>query len=98
MTELKASHVVSGKESACNVGEMGDGVWVRKIPLERKWQRTPIFLPRKFHGQRSLVGYSSWGHKRVGHNRVTKQQQKLIVPEMAPSVLWALKKYMFNEK
>ena len=26
----------------------------------RKWQPTPIFLPEKSHGQRSLVGYSSW--------------------------------------
>ena len=25
--------------------------------------RTPIFLPGKAHGQRSLVGYSLWGHK-----------------------------------
>ena len=32
-------------------------------PLERKWQRTPIFLPGKSHGQRSLVGHSPWGHK-----------------------------------
>ena len=23
----------------------------------------PVFLPGKFHGQRSLVGYSPWGHK-----------------------------------
>ena len=27
----------------------------------RKWQPTPIFLPRKSNGQRSLVGYSPWG-------------------------------------
>ena len=27
-------------------------------PLRRKWQLTPVFLPGKFHGQRSLVGYS----------------------------------------
>ena len=27
----------------------------------------PVFLPGKFHGQRSLAGYSSWG-RRVGHN------------------------------
>ena len=33
--ELKASHVVSGKESSCNVGDTRDGVWVRKIPLEK---------------------------------------------------------------
>ena len=38
----------------------------------RKWQRTPVFLPGKFLGQRSLVGYSLWGCKRVGHNLVTK--------------------------
>ena len=29
----------------------------------RKWQPTPVFLPGKSHGQRSLVGYSPWGHK-----------------------------------
>ena len=29
----------------------------------RKWQPTPVFLPRKFHGQRSLSGYSPWHHK-----------------------------------
>ena len=31
--------------------------WVGKIPLRRKWQPTPVFLPEKSHGQRSLVGY-----------------------------------------
>ena len=29
----------------------------------RKWHPTPVFLPGKSHGQRSLVGYSPWGHK-----------------------------------
>ena len=28
-----------------------------------KWQLTPVFLPRKFHGWRSLTGYRSWGSK-----------------------------------
>ena len=37
--------------------------WVRKIPWKRKWQPTPVFLPGEFHGQRSPVGYSPWGHK-----------------------------------
>ena len=36
---------------------------VRKTPWRRKWQLTPVFLPGKSHGQRSLVGYSLWGHK-----------------------------------
>ena len=37
--------------------------WVRKIPWRRKWQSTPVFLPGKFHRQRSLAGYSLWGCK-----------------------------------
>ena len=36
---------------------------VGKIPWSRKWQLTPVFLPGKFHAQRSLVGYSPWSHK-----------------------------------
>ena len=36
---------------------------VGKIPWRRKWQPTPKFLPGECHGQRSLVGYSPWGHK-----------------------------------
>ena len=44
--------------------------WVRKIPWRKKQQHNPVFLPGEFHGQRSLVGYSPWGH-RVGHNWVT---------------------------
>ena len=39
--------------------------WVGKTPWRGKWQHTPVFLPGKSHGQRSLVGYSPWGHKRV---------------------------------
>ena len=37
--------------------------WVRKIPWSRTWQPTPVFLPGKPHGQRTLVAYSPWGHK-----------------------------------
>ena len=43
---------------------------VGKIPWRRKWQPTPVFLPGKSHGQRSLAGYSPWG-KRVGCDWVT---------------------------
>ena len=48
--------------------------WVRKIPWRKKWEPAPVFLPGKSHGQRSLVGYSPWGHKTVGHNVDTKQR------------------------
>ena len=36
--------------------------WVGKIFWKRKWQPTPVFLPGKLHGQKSLVSYSPWGH------------------------------------
>ena len=39
--------------------------WVRKISWRRAWQPTPVFLPRELHGQRSLAGYSPWGHKEL---------------------------------
>ena len=44
----------------------------------RTWQPTPVFLPGKSHGRRSLVGSSPWGHKRVKHDLVTKQQIAII--------------------
>ena len=34
-------------------------------PLEEEMQPTPVFLPRKSHGQRSLEGYSLWGQKEL---------------------------------
>ena len=41
--------------------------WVRSLgwedPWRRAWQPTPVFLPGELHGQKSLVGYSPWGHK-----------------------------------
>ena len=42
--------------------------------MEKEWQPTPVFLPEKSYGQRSLADYSLWGCKRVGHNLATKQQ------------------------
>ena len=36
---------------------------VEKIHWRRKWQPSPVFLPGEYHGQRSLAGYSPWGHK-----------------------------------
>ena len=41
----------------------GFNPWVRKIPWRKEWQPTLVFLPGEVHGQRSLVGYSPWGHK-----------------------------------
>ena len=49
------------KESACNAQDPVSG---EEEPLEKEWLPTPVFLPGEFHVQRSLVGYSPWGHKK----------------------------------
>ena len=41
-------------------------LWVGRIPWSSIWQSTPVFLPGKSHGQRSLVVYI--GSQRVGHD------------------------------
>ena len=52
--------------------------WGRKIPWRRKWQPTPVFLPEKSHGQRSLAGYSPWGHKEWDTNWSLNNSSKFI--------------------
>ena len=44
-------------------GETEFDPWVGKIPWRKEQLATPVFLSREFHGQRSLTGYSPWGHK-----------------------------------
>ena len=46
-------------------------------PLKKEMATLPVFLPGNSHGKKSLAGYSPWGHKRVGHDLVTKQQQRI---------------------
>ena len=51
----------SSKEPACQCRRHkrhGLDPWIGKIPWRRAWQPTPVFLPREFHGQRSLASYS----------------------------------------
>ena len=62
------SQVCSGEESTCQCRRHrrpGFSLWVGMIPWRRKWQPTPVFLPGKFHGQRSLVDFSPWGGKEL---------------------------------
>jgi len=33
-----------------------------KKKIEKEMATTPVFLPGKFHGQKSLAGYGPWGH------------------------------------
>ena len=60
--------VVKKKKKVKNLPANAGNTRCRSIPgLGRfPWSRgqpAPVFLPEKFHGQRSLVGYRSWGHK-----------------------------------
>ena len=55
---------LGGKESAYNVGDEGSILRLGRSPgSRRKWQPSPVFLPGKFQRQRSLTGYSPWGHQ-----------------------------------
>ena len=60
--------------------------WVRTILWRRKWQLTPVFLPGKSHGQRSLTGYSLWGRQ---ESDMTEQVTlRLIQTPLYPSPLY----------
>ena len=54
---------LSGREATCQCGRRRFEPWAGKSPWRRELQSTPIFLPGKSHGQRSLAGYGSWGRK-----------------------------------
>ena len=69
-------------------GKPGFDPWVGKIPWRRKRQPIPVFLPGKYHGQRSLVGCTPWHLKKVRHDMETKITSSL---ELSPlMVLMAL--------
>ena len=52
------------KNPPANAGDVGSNPG--KIPWRREWQPTPVILPGKSNGQRSLAGYSPWGHEELG--------------------------------
>ena len=48
-------------------------------PRSGKWQSTPVFLPGESQGQRSLMGYSPWGHKELDTTECTHTQKHLQI-------------------
>ena len=52
--------------------------------LRRQWQPTPVLLPRKSHGQRSLAGYSLWGRK----ESETTEHPSTLHPERSSQCFW----------
>ena len=80
--------VASGKEptSQCRRRKRcGSDPWIRRIPWRRKQQPTPVFLPGKSHGQRSLAGDGPWGRKELDMteqlNNNNKNQQRPTTAE-----------------
>ena len=53
-------------------------------PAEGKWQPTPAFLPAKSQGQRSLVGYSLWGHKELKTSDACIEEEQKFPPTLTP--------------
>ena len=49
---------LDGKESACKVEDLGLIPELGRLPWRREWLPTPVFLPGKVHGRRSLLGCS----------------------------------------
>ena len=69
---LGFSNGSAGKKSICNAGDLGL-ILYWEDPLEKEKATHTRILPEKFHGQRSLVGYSSWGQK---ESNMTEQLSK----------------------
>ena len=69
----------SSKEQICQRRRHkrdGFDPWIGKIPWRRAWQPTPVFLPGKPHGQRSLAGYSPQGRKESDTTEVTQHTHR----------------------
>ena len=85
---IKKSHIYSihgsldgatGKEPACQCKGYKKcklSAWVGKIFWRRKWQPTPVFLPRESYGQRNLVGYNPRGRKESDMTEVTEDAHR----------------------
>ena len=88
---------LSGKKSGCQCRGFGFNSWVGKIPWSRKWQPTPVFLPGKFHGQRSQVPglHSTEPQQRVRFNwymstSLVLSTLKVLIHLILAAILWGV--------
>ena len=64
----------SGKEPICQCRRHKRcrfNPWVGKISWRKKWQPSPVFLPGKIHGHRSLADYNPWDQKELHTTKYT---------------------------
>ena len=85
---------LSGKESHLQCRRPRFNPWVKKIPWRKKWQPTPVLLSGKFHGQRSLAGYSPWDHKELD---MTERLTLSLFP-YHPSAEWWVHSWVSSAK
>ena len=64
-------HLLLGRKVMTNLCSDRQHIYWR-----RQWQTTPVLLPGKSHGRRSLVGCSPWGGKESDMTEATWQQQQ----------------------
>ena len=84
--------VTKSRTLLSNCRRPGFNPWVGKIPWRRKWKTTPVLLPGKFHGWRSLVGYSPWDRK---ESDMTSDFTFFLYEQKSPQLeIWILQ----NEK
>ena len=74
---------LTGKEFICQCRRRRFNSWVRKVFWRRKWQPTPVFLPGKSHGQRSLGGLQSMELQKIWTLLSTSQQLLKSLPSKA---------------
>ena len=89
---LVAQLVKNSGDLPLQCGGPGFNPWVGKIPWRRAWQPTPVFLPEKPHGQRSMVGHSPQGRKQ---SNMTEQLSKAKMLKQLKEDMEKVKKMMY---
>ena len=78
-------------------------MWIFSFSWRKKWQHIPVFLPREFHGQRSLLGCSPWGCKELDMTEQltlthsvfpTPSNDVIIIPHWIFSTMTTFKRHL----
>ena len=82
------------KESACNARNLGLIPGLGRFPGEgywrRAWQPTLVSCLENPHGQRSLAGYSSWGHKESDMTELRSTAPSFYIEPLLKYFKWSL--------
>ena len=82
-------------KSCLQCGSHGFDPWVREIYWRREWLPTPVFLPGKLHGQRTLADYSPLDHKELDTDTFPSLLYYLQPSSVSPKDPLAFKDILF---